>query len=47
MPSIDVRYDRGRYTVYVNGEFWSTCDNAAEVREEKDYIFNYYKERKQ
>lgn len=42
MPNIQVRYDRGHYTVYVDGQFWSTCENAAEVQEERAYIHDYY-----
>ena len=38
MPNIDIERAYGRYTIYVDGEFWSTCESMAEVAEEMEYI---------
>ncbi|MBR6793372.1 MAG: hypothetical protein IKM48_03310 [Clostridia bacterium] len=43
MPSIVVERDHGCYIVYVNGEFWSTCESMAEVAEEMADIRDRYK----
>ena len=43
MPSIVVERDRGCYIVYVNGEFWSTCESMAEVAEEMADIRDRHK----
>ncbi len=40
MPDIEVKREHGRYAVYVDGEFWATCENVSEVAEEKDYILD-------
>lgn len=38
MPSIAIERDRGCYTIYVDGEFWGTCENMTKVAEEMEYI---------
>ncbi len=47
MPSIVVEREHGRYVVYVNSEFWSTCENMNEVAEEMEYIKDHYRKKKE
>lgn len=45
MPNIVIERNHGRYAVYVDGEFWSTCENVAEVAEEMEEIRGAYRKR--
>ncbi|MBQ8768840.1 MAG: hypothetical protein IJZ15_04250 [Oscillospiraceae bacterium] len=38
MPIIAIERENGRYVVYVDSEFWSTCESMSEVAEEMEYI---------
>lgn len=40
--SIEVKKEYGRYTVYLNNEFYSTCENRNEVEEEIEEIRRIY-----
>lgn len=31
---IEIKHEYGRYTILINGEFYCTCENMAEVTEE-------------
>lgn len=42
MPSIVIERERGAYVVYVDSEFWSTCENMTEVAEEMEFIKEQY-----
>ena len=45
MPSIVIEREHGRYAIYVDNEFWSTCENMAEVAEEMEEIRDVYRKR--
>ena len=34
MIGIEIIHERGVYTIYLDGDFWCTCENMAEVTEE-------------
>lgn len=33
---LEIKQERGVYYLYINGEFYCTCDNSREVDEERE-----------